>query len=217
MTRRIMLLLPTTTYRAHDFIEAGRRLDIETVVGSDQRQALEEATSGTTVTLDFNDARIAADQIEAFARKHPIDAIVPTDETTAEIAAVAARRLGLNHNPPEAARAARYKDMLRQKLRDAGVRTPRFNMVPSIENPSDAARRQTYPCVLKPTFLSASRGVIRADDRYEFEAALERIRALLATSEIAEKGAPATDHILVEEFVPGGEVAVEGLLIAGKL
>jgi biotin carboxylase len=229
-TPRVLLLLPTTTYRAHDFIEAGRRLGIEMVVGSDQKQILEEASPGRTVTLDFSDPARAAGSIATFARDQPLSAIVPTDEPTTEIAAVAAARLGLRHNPPEAARATRYKNLLRERLRGAGIPQPDFRLVQPDEDPADAARRQTYSCVLKPTFLSASRGVIRADDPAGFVAALVRIRRLLARPDVAEKAGRAepaagdTAHpgtasttVLVEEFIPGREVALEGILRNGRL
>jgi biotin carboxylase len=222
-----MLLLPTTTYRARDFIEAGSRLGIETVVGSDRRQALEEVAPGTSLTLDLAHPETAASVIARFAAGRPLRAVVPTDDATAVVAALASRRLGLPHNPPEAARAARHKDRLRACLQAAGVRTPRHRLVPFDADPAAAAREQAdpttaagrwgYPCVLKPTFLSASRGVIRADDPAGFVAAFGRILALVSLGEVAEKGRDAARALLVEEFVPGVEVAVEGLLSGGRL
>jgi biotin carboxylase len=217
MSTRILLLLPTTTYRTHDFMEAARRLGVETVVGSDQKQMLEDAAPGKTVTLELSDSARAAEEIEAFARSFPIDAIVPTDESTAETAAVAAGRLGLRHNPPEAARAARYKDVLRAKLTAAGVRTPAFRLLPATADPEEAAGSVVYPCVVKPTFLSASRGVIRANDPREFAQIVSRIRLLLTEPDVASKSSESIHHLLVEEYVPGAEVAVEGLLTGGRL
>jgi biotin carboxylase len=70
--------------------------------------------------------------------------------------------------------------------------------------------------VIKPLRLAASRGVIRADDPGAFVAALERIRRILAEPDAAACGAPAR-AVLIEEFVPGVEVALEGLLRAGRL
>jgi biotin carboxylase len=74
----------------------------------------------------------------------------------------------------------------------------------------------TYPCVLTPTVLSASRGVIRADDPAGFVSAFGRIAAILREDDVRELGEGA-DEILVEGFVPGVEVALEGLLVAGTL
>jgi len=237
---RVLLLLPTNTYKAHDFLEAAARLGVETVVGSERPQALEGIAPGRTVTLTLSDAGAAAREIAQFARRHPLAAVVPTDDQTALVAAHASALLGLPHNPPGAALAARRKDVLRERLRAAGVRTPRHRLVPAVPSPDDAAletlaREQDYPCVLKPMFLSASRGVIRADTAAEFAAAFRRIEALLRLPDVAERAGIGPDDraepggirphdtadprtaILVEEFAPGVEVALEGLLAGGRL
>ncbi len=214
---RVLLLLPTTTYKARDFVEAGVKRGVDTIVGSDRKQALEDVAPATTVTLDFTRPSTAAGQIAAFSARHPLNAIVPTDDVTAEVAALASEALGLPHNPPEAARAARHKDRLRAILAAAGVRTPRFRLLRVTDDPAIRAAEQEYPCVLKPTFLAASRGVIRADDKQQFVAAFTRIAALLALPEVAEKGGDAARLILAEQFIPGAEVAVEGLLLDGRL
>jgi biotin carboxylase len=169
------------------------------------------------VTLDLRDPETAAAQIARFADRHPLSAIVPTDDDSAVVAAVASARLGLPHNPPEATVAASRKDELRRLLHAAGVRTPRHRVVPVEADPAGPARDLTYPCVLKPTFLAASRGVIRADDPAAFAAAFRRIAALLALPDLAARGGDAARQILVEEFVPGVEVALEGLLLGGRL
>jgi biotin carboxylase len=78
------------------------------------------------------------------------------------------------------------------------------------------AARTTYPCVLKPLSLSASRGVLRADDADGYVAAFRRIAAILADPDLARAGAD-TEHLLVERYLPGDEVAVEGLLEDGRL
>jgi biotin carboxylase len=70
------------------------------------------------------------------------------------------------------------------------------------------AREVGLPCVVKPLSLSASQGVIRANTPAEARAAAERIRAIL--------GDPGAD-LLVEGFVPGDEVAVEAMLVDGRL
>jgi len=214
---RVLLLLPTTTYRAHDFIKAAARLGVETVVGSDQKQALQDVQPARGVTLDLRDPEKAAGQIAAFATRHPLKAIIQTDDETAVVAAAASARLGLPHNPPEAARAARRKDELRRILHGARIQTPRFDLITLDDDPDAVARKQDFPVVLKPTFLAASRGVIRANNPEQFAAAFRRIEGLLDQPDVKEKGREAARVILVEEFVPGVEVALEGILLAGRL
>src|SRR5207247_9520104 len=68
-----------------------------------------------------------------------------------------------------------------------------------------------FPCVLKPLALSSSCGVIRADNAAEFGDAFRRVATLLTRLRVASR------HLLVEDFVPGAEVALEGLLTRGEL
>ena len=213
---RILLLMPSTTYHAADFMEAARRLGVDVVVGTDQRQAL-DATRDRVLPLDFRDPAGAARQVAAFDAQHPLDAIVPTDDETAVLAAHAAVEVGLTANPIDAARAANDKLLLRRVLADARLPTPQFRVLPVTLNPEAVAAELSYPCVLKPTFLSASRGVIRADDADGFVVAFRRVAALLARPEVADRGGPAAGQLLVESFVPGREFALEGLLRDGRL
>jgi biotin carboxylase len=214
---RVLLLLPTTTYRAHDFLEAANRLGIEVTVASEEASAVADLNPSGLLTMDFRDADGCARIAREFARTRPIDAVVPVDEDTAVAAAAISEALGLPSNPPEAAAAARNKAVLRRLLNAAGVPTPRSLLFHLADDPHATARAVGYPCVLKPTFLAASRGVIRADDPASFRHAWDRIARILARPDVAAKGGEAADEILVEEFVPGREVAVEGLLRAGGL
>lgn len=214
---RVLLLLPTTSYRTPDLLEAARRLGLEVTVASEAPSALEGLNPEGLLRLDFHDpegcARAAAD----FSRRTTIDAVVGVDEDTAVAAAVIARALGLRHNPVSAVVAARHKGTLRALLAAAGVPSPAYRLFPLETGEQTAAREVSYPCVLKPTFLAGSRGVIRADDREQFVSAWRRIERILRDPEVARKGREAAREILVEDFVPGGEVALEGLLEAGEL
>jgi biotin carboxylase len=216
----LLLLVPTRSYRTQDFLEAARRLSVPVVVGSDLCRRVEEVFGGpqeTLVSLDYRDPSAAAERIAELSRETPIAGIVPSDDGTAIIAALAAERLGLPRNPPEAARRAGNKYEQRRTLAAAGVPVPTFSLHLLSAGPDGPAATSPYPCVLKPVGLSGSRGVIRADDPASFRAAYRRIEALLsrARSDRKPKDASARESILVEAFVPGAEVAVEGLLRGG--
>ena len=219
---RLLLLLPKTTYRADDFLAAADRMGVDVTLGSDRCHQLEDlgavALSRDSVVLDFLDPVDAARRVVEHAKAKAIDGIVATDDATTEIAARAAAALGLPHNPPEAARASRDKLALRERLAAAGVPQARFRVLPVDGGvPRDIGRDPGFPCVLKPRALSASRGVMRADDPASFAAAFARVARLLADPEIKATSGDAGRSILVESFLPGREVALEGLLVGGAL
>ncbi len=217
----LLLLVPTRSYRTEDFLAAAERLGVPVVLGSDLCHKVEETFGSRAglVSLDYRRPDHAADRIAALAREQPIRGIVPTDEGTAVIAALAAARLGLAHNPPEATRRAANKHAQREALAAAGLPVPPFSLHRLADGPEAAAARVPYPCVLKPLVLSASRGVIRADDPASFAAAWRRIEAILADARVERrpKDEEGARTILVEGFVPGAEVALEGLLRGGHL
>ena len=214
--RRLLLLIPSTSYRAGDFLAAAGRLGIEVAVGSERRQVLEKFADGRTATFDFTDLDRGARQIARYSGRHPLAAVLGTDEETTVLAAMASRALGLRHNSPEAVAASVDKHRFRSTLAAAGVPGPRFALLDLDEDPAEAARRLRYPCILKPPALSASRGVIRVDNAGQCIAARERIARILAGLG-ADIPARARGRILVEDYVPGPEVALEGLLEGGRL
>src|SRR5713226_1424940 len=213
---RLLLLLPTVTYRTVAFVEAARRLGVDVTVASERPSTFERANPTGLVTLDFADPAHAAVQARTFAYAHRVHGIVAVDDDTAVVAAAIAQELGLRGNPCAAAAAARDKHQQRQLLAAAGVAVPRFELRAIAADPDGLAHGASYPCVLKPLRLSASRGVVRADDPPGFVAAFRRIKAILEQPDLAECGDWAR-HVLVEEFVPGREVAVEGLVTRGSL
>ena len=210
---RVLLLIPTTSYQTADFLAAAGQLDVDVVVGSDEPSVLAQAT-GTSLTVDFRYPDRGSAQIREFARHTPIDAIVPVDEVTTAVAASAADTLNLRHNSPESVLKAGNKLRLRECLRDAHLPTPEFVSLDIDADASDAARAVPYPCVLKPLTLSASRGVIRADGHNSFVVSFQRIRDLLSG---LDHDGEAARTILVEQYIPGAEVALEGLVVDGAL
>jgi biotin carboxylase len=214
---RVLLLLPTTSYRTPDFLEAAARLGVEVVVASEAPSTLESLNPSGLLTLDFRDPSACATRVAAFARVNPLDAVVGVDEDTAVVAAAVASAVGLPHNPVETVLAARHKGRMRTMLAQANVPAPYHRLLRLDDDPKTAAEETPYPCVLKPTFLAASRGVIRANDAAEFLTAWRRISGILREPDVAARGGTAAAEILVEQFIPGVEVAVEGLLTAGQL
>ena len=142
---------------------------------------------------------------------------MPHLASVAYIAALAAERMGIPYNSPDAVSASRSKFLARQRFRAAGLLVPEFQRVALSEGPERAAQRVLYPCVLKPLGLSASRGVIRANSITEFIAAFRRIEKLLADPDIARLHEDQDRFLQVESFIDGREFALEGILTDGQL
>ncbi len=193
-------------------MEAARTLDVEVARGLDLPAQLADEW-GAPLKTDFSDLAAATRAIVEYAQERPLDAIVPVDDSATLLASHAAAALGLPNNPPEAAEAARDKGLMRAQMSAAGVPCPVFRRFHLTDDPRQIARQVDYPCVVKPLRLAGSRGVIRADDPDELVAAFERTKRIL----LGDGFALASTDILVEDFIPGFEVALEGLLTAGEL
>ncbi len=209
---RVLLLMSPATYRANAFLDAAKRLDIDATIGIDHPAGLEPHGEGTLAFDLSNQASIA--QIADVARAEEIDAVLAVDDSATLVAAHVNLALSRLHNDPESALAARDKWVMREAFRRNGVPVPWYKHFPIAGDPAEIAAEVLFPCVIKPLRLSGSRGVIRADDAAEFIAAWERTRRLLLVDEASD---PATTSILVESFIPGFEVALEGLLVDGRL
>jgi len=205
---RLLVLASAHSYRLDPFLKAARQLDVEVI------RALDVPPAHTTATdhflgLDFRDPARSVRQVKSYAREHPLQAIVATDDATVVLAARIGEALGLPHNSPAAAEAARDKHLMRRLFARAGVPSPWFKPFAVGDDPSRVASQVKYPCVLKPTRLSGSRGVIRANTPEEFLAAWARVTRVLSHVGLKD--------VLVEGYLPGDEFALEGLLMRGQL
>lgn len=201
MSRRLLLFAATTGYQIRVFADAARRLGIDLTLATDRCHVLEDPWGDRAIAVKFD--RID-ESVEALDGRY-FDGVAAVGDRPAVLAAAAAEKLGLRFHPPAAARACNDKFLARQLYQAAGLRVPPFFRASLEADPAALAARAPFPCVLKPLGLSASRGVIRANDAGEFLAAFHRIRKL------------GEAQIQVEGYIPGREFAVEGLVTAGKL
>lgn len=204
MSRRVILVAATTGYQTRMFSEAAGRAGIELVFATDRCHVLADPWGDHAVPIRFDEPDRGAILLR---QAGPFDGIVAVGDRPAFVAAVAAAELGLAFHSPDAVAACRNKYVARQKFRAAGLPVPEYYRLEASEKPVGS---RFYPCVLKPLGLSASRGVIRADNDEEFVAAFMRIRALLAHEELKE-------YIQVERFIAGKEFALEGIVTGGRL
>lgn len=215
---RVLLLSTTTGYQLRSYDEAASRRGVELVLATDRCHHLDDPWRDRAIAVRFYEPSSSLEAIERAAAAGAFSAVLSVGDRPTVLAARAAVRLGLPGNPVDAAAASVDKFETRTRFASAGLIVPRHLVMAADRDVHDAARdeRVRFPCVLKPTGLSGSRGVIRADSRREFIAAATRIRALLARPDIRAERTGSED-ILVEEFVPGREYAVEGVLTQGSL
>lgn len=215
--RRLLLLTNKLGYQTRSFAAAARRMGVEVVFGTDRCGRLEDPWGDAALALRFEDPSGAAEAVAHLADTTPIDAVFALGDQPTLAAAHAAARMGLRGNPVHAAENCRTKLRQREALRAAGVPVPDFFAF-SLDEPLDGVlRRVRFPCVVKPLVLAASQGVVRADDAAGFEKAVLRIRALVESPALRASHRTDLDRLLVEAYIPGREVAVEGLLSGGRL
>jgi biotin carboxylase len=213
----ILLLFTTTGYNAQDFIDAARNVGAEVVVGTDRCHVLKDPWMDGALPLRFGNPEKSAERIVQYAREKPVGAIVAIGDKPTMAAALACEALGLPCNSVESVAACRNKLKTRQLFQKGGLPVPGFTSYPIDSDGVRIARKVGYPCVLKPLSLSASQGVIRANSPHEFTKAFRRIARLLKSPDVRVTREKTHDQILVEDYIKGREVALEGILEKGHL
>lgn len=207
---RVLLLTTVRSYRLEAFRAAADHLGIEVITGVDLPDELADQWPGA-LPLTFADVEESARRIIAYAADQPLSAVMAVDDSGSLLAAAAASALGLPHNDPAAAEAARDKWVMRRRLREGGVPVPWFRLFSTADDPAEVVAQAPYPCVVKPVNLNGSRGVIRADTPEQLTAAVGRLTRLISRESMEPR------PYLVESFLPGFEVALEGILDDGEL
>lgn len=211
---RVLIIAPHGSYRTAPFIQAAKQQHCEVLIASQGKYSIvSDYAQGLQIDLADPDQAVAT--ILAEADKHPFAGIIGTDDSTTEIATRVAGQLGLPHNPIESVKLTSRKDLARIRLAQHEVNIPAFRIL-NLNEPLQAQYEGVnYPCVIKPVGLSASRGVIRVDRLAELEAAINRIDNILSSEGTMQSEARST--LLLEQFISGQEVAVEGMLYNGEL
>jgi biotin carboxylase len=209
---RVLLVALHQSYRVPAYQQAAAALGARLVIASEgQHSVIPDIADG--IHIAFDSVPEAVERIVASASREPFDAIVASDDLTLEVATRAAAALGLAHNPLSAVRASRRKDLARDVLRVAGLPVPRFRCLNLTQPLAPQIGDLEYPCVIKPLAMAASRGVIRVDSSEELQRMLPRVVAIVADAPVSDE----RDRVLVESFLPGVEIAIEGLLSGGEL
>src|SRR5258708_32017246 len=216
--KRVLVFAGKLGYHTRSFDAAARRVGVELGFVTDRCHQLDDPWGDRAVAVHFESAEVAVYTVLEKIRDggERVDGILALGDRPAVAAAYVARGLGITYNHPAAVEACRSKLRMREVFRDAGLLVPWFRAVALQPAPEPALLGISYPCVLKPLSLSASTGVIRANNREEFLAAAARVRRVLESPEILANREANLDQMIVEGYIPGREVAVEGLLTDGE-
>jgi biotin carboxylase len=222
--KRILLLSATTGYQLRAFDDAAARLGCELVFATDRCHRLDDPWQDRAVAVRFHDIPASVRAIVESAVGARFDGVLAVGDRPVVLAAAAAAALGLPGNPPDAAAASADKREARRRFAAGGLAVPWFHaldlttIAPEEQLAAAIARGDVrWPCVLKPLGLSGSRGVIRADTSAEAQAALARIRALLARPNVRALRTGSEEAVLIEGYIDGREYALEGVLASGML
>ena len=214
---RLLILASKLGYQTRSFAEAAKALGADVVFASDRCHQLEDPWADGAIAVRFDEPEDAARRIVKQSLVRPVDGLIALGDRPTATAAYTARALGFAYNSPQSVENCRSKLCQREVLRDAGLPVPGFFSFRLDKRAEKILPRVQFPCVVKPLRLAGSQGVIRANSPEEFQSAVARIKDLLESPEVKVTREPDLDRLLVERYIPGAEVAVEGLLTRGKL
>jgi len=215
--KKVLVFAGKLGYQTRSFDAAARKLGVELAFVTDRCHQLDDPWGDRAIAVHFESPEVAAYTVlEAARAGERVDGILALGDRPAVAAAYVARGLGLAYNHAASVEACRSKLRMREVFRDAGLRVPWFRIVALQPAPEPALLGISYPCVLKPLSLSASTGVVRANNREEFLRAAARVRRVLESPEILASREANLEQMIVEGYIPGREVAVEGLLTDGE-
>jgi hypothetical protein len=216
-SKRLLLFTAKLGYQTRSFEDAARKLGVQLIYVTDRCHQLEDPWGDQAIAVHFETPETAAYTVMEALRGQNVSGILALGDRPAAAASYAARGLGIRYNHPAAVEACRSKLRMKEVFRDAGLSVPWFRSLAIDPAPEPVLLGISYPCVLKPLSLSGSQGVVRANNREEFLAAAARVHRLLKSPEILATREPNLDQMLVEGYIPGREVAIEGLLTDGDL
>jgi biotin carboxylase len=217
LSKRVLLFASKLGYQTRAFNAVADKLGVELAFVTDRCNRLDDPWHDQALSVHFENPELAARSVVQSQQGLAVDGLLALGDRPTPTAAYAARGLGLPFHGPTSVGACRDKKRMREVFREAGLPTPWFRTIPIEPVPEPSLLGVQYPCVLKPLSLSASQGVVRANNREEFISGASRLKRLLESAEIRATREPNLDQMLVEGYLPGREVAVEGLISEGEL
>ena len=213
----VILIIPSASYRTSAFITAVEKLDLNVLIISDKSQVFSGKYPDNLMIMNFHHWKDRLDEIKKWSASNGLKAVIGVDEESIVLAAKLGSYLKVKHNSVDSVLLTKDKYLMRIEFKKAGVRSPWFKRFSILDYPDNLINEISFPCVIKPTFLSASQGVIRVNTKKELINGIKTINELLLLEEIRKRGGKKSNWFLVEEYIPGKEFAIEGIVSEGKL
>ncbi|MFN5620375.1 MAG: ATP-grasp domain-containing protein [Flavobacteriales bacterium] len=133
------------------------------------------------------------------------DVVLALNDAGVLPAAYANKKRGLKCYDPEEVKYFTDKGYMRQRWKEHGVAQPAFEICTTAEEIARAIHTIGFPCIVKPCMMWGSRGVSKVNNPDDIPFA----------TQFAMENAKGARYI-VEEFMQGVEVSIEGLFKDGK-
>ena len=213
----VILIIPAGSYRTNAFMNAATKLDLKVLVITDKSQVFSDHYPENVITMNFQLWEDGLDIIREWSERYELKAVIGVDEESIVLAARLSESLSIEHNSLESVKITKDKYLMRTVLKKFGIIGPWFKRFPVHKLTKEIFSEISLPCVLKPTFLSASQGVLRVNSFEEFIGGIEMLIDLLSQDEMKLLGGDKANWILIEEYIPGKEVSIEGIVNNGIL
>ncbi len=210
--QRILLILPSETYRAKAFLDAAQNIGAEIIIAFDKNQPMSPLMGNRALELDFCSPEQSLTLVKKSHNKNKFDSIVAVDEQSVELAAFFANNLGLRYSSVGSVALTRNKAQMRKAFAAHNVPQANFKIINTVDDIVQSSKEIGFPCVVKPTTLSGSRGVIRIDNKEQAQQATITLSNILTSLQ-----SQPNSEILIETYLPGKEVAVEAIIERGNL
>ncbi len=166
--------------------------------------------SGWTAVPSVSAAHVLS-AVQRIGQRHLVAGLLSWDERHIVVTADVAAELNLPGAGPQGVRNCRDKAVSRDVLRAAGLRQPRSRYCAVASDALAFAREVGYPVIVKPRGMGASIGVARVDGDRDLPLRFEE------AAHASLQGAADYQHgALVEEFLDGPEISVDGRIVQGR-
>ncbi len=209
-----LLLLPKDGYRGDDFLLAAKALDIKVIVARNLCQKLADNWRlDALLSIPFKDPAKAAKLVQQELADQTPQVVIGIDDQGVEAAAAIANALHIKSNSPLAVEMLHDKYRFRKLQQQLGLPVPEFSPVQISGHRVSRNQPFKFPCVVKPTRLSGSLGVIRVDAAAELDEVMTRVSHIIDHSAMDTSGI----NLLLEQYLEGSEHALEAIIEKGEL